>query len=146
MMVLHSFMPKSVELLGQEQFMAVYLSSGVLSSFASMAYKVATKSTTFSLGASGAILCVIGMFSAYFPEARFHILFLPMYTFSAATAIKGLIALDTAGLVMRWRFFDHMGHLAGVVSGLGWAHYGTHSVWAKREGLVTAWHEFRNRK
>jgi len=143
MYVLHSFMPPAVHLLGKEQFLAVYLSSGVVSSLASMIHKVAVGSTAYSLGASGAICCVLGMFGSYVPEARMQIIFLPMITFSAATALKGLMVLDTAGLVMKWRLFDHAAHLSGVLAGLGWAYYGNAYLWGKREGLVTAWHGWR---
>ena len=144
MMALHSFASPAINLLGQEQFLAVYLSSGVAASFASMVYKVATKSTGFSLGASGAILCVVGMFAAYYPESRLQIIFLPMFSFSAATGVKAIMAMDAAGLLLGWRFLDHAAHLAGVLSGLGWAYYGSHFVWAQREEFVTAWHNFRN--
>lgn len=143
MMALHSFTSPAIDLLGQEQFLAVYLSSGVAASFASMVYKVATKSTGFSLGASGAILCVVGMFAAYYPDSRLQIILLPMFSFSAATGIKALMAMDAAGIVMGWRFFDHAAHLAGAFSGLGWAYYGSRSFWAQREEFVTAWHNFR---
>jgi len=46
MMVLHSFMGHAVHLLGPEQFLAVYLSAGVLSSMASLTYKVATRQSS----------------------------------------------------------------------------------------------------
>jgi len=145
MMVLHSFMPTAVHLMGKEQFLGVYLSAGVITSFASMGYKVATRSSSFSLGASGAICAVVGLFSQFYPDARLSILFLPMITFSAATGVKGLMALDAAGCVMRWGFFDHMAHLSGVLFGIGWAHYGAAKIWGNREGLVTAWHNVRNK-
>ena len=145
MMVLHSFMPPAVHLLGKEQFLAVYLSAGVVTSLASLVHKVAVSSTSYSLGASGAICCVLGMFASYVPEARMQILFLPMITFSAATAVKGLALMDTAGLVFGWRFFDHAAHLCGVGCGVGWAVWGSGGVWGRREGLVTTWHNFRDK-
>jgi len=40
MFVLHSFMGPGVRLLGQEQFLAFYLSSAVFTSLASYVYKV----------------------------------------------------------------------------------------------------------
>ena len=144
MMVLHSFMPTGVALLGKEQFLAVYLNAGVISSFASMVYKVGMKSTSSSLGASGAICTVLAVFSVFFPDAKLSILFLPMYTFSAASAVKSLMLIDSAGLVFGWRFFDHAAHLSGMLFGVFWAQEGCTSIWGQREGLVTAWHQFRN--
>jgi len=146
MVVLHSFMPPTVHLLGKEQFLAVYLSSGVITSFASMLYKVALGSTVYSLGASGAICCVLGTFAMYMPEARMQILFLPMITFTAITGVKGLALMDTTGLLMRWKLFDHAAHLSGLACGVGWAVWGSSEIWGRREGLVTAWHNSRNRK
>jgi len=145
MMVLHSFIPAAVHLLGKEQFLAVYLSSGVITSFASMVHKVAVGSTAYSLGASGAICCVLGMFGSYMPEARMQILFLPMINFSAATAIKGMALMDATGLVMKWKLFDHAAHLSGVLCGVVWAYWGSMGLWGRREGLVTAWHNMRDK-
>jgi len=146
MVVLHSFMPPTVHMMGKEQFLAIYLSSGVITSFASMLYKVAIGSTAYSLGASGAICCVLGTFGMYMPEAKMQILFLPMITFTAMTGIKGLAMMDMTGMVMRWKLFDHAAHLSGLLCGVGWAVWGSREVWGRREGLVTAWHNSRNRK
>ena len=145
MYVLHSFISPSVKLLGPEQFLAVYLSSAVVSSYCSMVYKVVTRSSGLSLGASGAIFCVLGMFGSFMPDVQLSILFLPMFTFSAAVGIKGMMVVDTVGLVLRWRFLDHAAHLGGMVSGVAWAYGGTSEVWGRREGLVRLWHNLRTR-
>ena len=50
-------MPPAVHLLAKEQFLAVYLSSGFITSLASMVHKVAVGSTAYSLG--GVICCVL---------------------------------------------------------------------------------------
>lgn len=51
MYVLHSFAHGSVHSLGQEQFLGMYLSAGVFSSFASYLYKALTNKPGMSLGA-----------------------------------------------------------------------------------------------
>lgn len=51
MYVLHSFSTAAVSHLGREHFLAVYLSSGVFSSFASNAYKILLNRPGYSLGA-----------------------------------------------------------------------------------------------
>lgn len=51
MYVLHSFSTAAVATLGKEQFMALYLTSGVLSSFASHLYKTLFSRPGLSLGA-----------------------------------------------------------------------------------------------
>lgn len=56
MYVLHSFSTGAVHALGQEQFTALYLSAGVISSFTSYIYKIITKQPGLSLGAVRFIL------------------------------------------------------------------------------------------
>lgn len=51
MFVLYSFSTPIVHVLGKEQFLALYLSSGVLSSFASLFFKVLINQPGVSLGA-----------------------------------------------------------------------------------------------
>lgn len=51
MYVLHSFSTIAVAALGKEQFLAVYLSSGVIASFASHVYKTMLGVPGLSLGA-----------------------------------------------------------------------------------------------
>ena len=145
MLALHSFVGPTVNLLGAEQFLGVYLSAGVVSSLASMTYKVATSSAGLSLGASGAICCVLGMVASFEPDAQCDIVFLPMITFPASLGIRMLMAADSAGMLLRWRVLDHAAHMGGTLYGLFWAQYGCSSVWASREGLVTAWHNLRTR-
>lgn len=119
----------------------MYLSSAVISSFASCVFKVATGSFGYSLGASGAIMAMIGLFGTIIPEARMQILFLPFLNFTAATAVKGLIAIDTAGLIARWKFFDHAAHLGGNVFGIWYAMMGHNLIWQNREVVMKWWHE-----
>lgn len=146
MFVLHSFMAPAVHLLGKEQFLGVYLTSGVFTSLASYVHKVATARMGYSLGASGAICTVLGLFGTLVPDARMQILFLPMFTFTAASAIKGLMAIDTVGILAGWRFFDHAAHLSGIVYGIFWCYVGQRLVWENREPLVTWWHDIRTRE
>ena len=51
MYVLNSFSSLAVGYLGREHFLALYLSSGVVSSFASNLYKTMLNKPVFSLGA-----------------------------------------------------------------------------------------------
>ncbi|XP_023320132.1 presenilins-associated rhomboid-like protein, mitochondrial [Eurytemora carolleeae] len=146
MFVLHSFMGPAVKLLGQEQFMAVYLSSGVLTSLASYVHKIGIGRMGYSLGASGAIYTVLGIFGTLVPDAQLHMILLPMFTFSASTAIKGLMCMDAVGLVMGWRVLDHSAHLAGILYGIFWVHMGSRLLWDSREPVVQAWHSIRSQR
>lgn len=144
MYVLHSF-SSVVRTLGTEQFLAMYLSAGVISSYTSYAFKVATKMPGFSLGASGAIMAVIAYVCTQFPNTQLGILFIPGWHFSADSAIKAIMCLDVAGIIFRWRLFDHAAHLGGAAFGLFWSYYGKDKIWPKREHIIGLWHQIRGK-
>ncbi|XP_054061392.1 presenilins-associated rhomboid-like protein, mitochondrial [Rissa tridactyla] len=145
MYVLWSFSSSIVSLLGCEQFIAVYLSAGVISTFVSYVAKMATGKFEPSLGASGAIMTVLAAVCTKMPEAKLAIIFLPMFTFTAGNALKAIIAFDTAGLALGWRLFDHAAHLGGALFGMWYVTYGHELIWKNREPLVKAWHEMRTK-
>lgn len=145
MYVLWSFSSSIVSILGSEQFMAVYLSAGVISSFASYVAKMATGRFGPSLGASGAIMTVLAAVCTKMPEAKLAIILLPMFTFTAGSALKAIIALDTTGLILGWRLFDHAAHLGGAIFGIWYVTYGHELIWMNREPLVKMWHEWRTK-
>ncbi|XP_029310046.1 presenilin-associated rhomboid-like protein A, mitochondrial [Cottoperca gobio] len=144
MYVLWTFSSGIVSLLGKEQFLAFYLSAGVISTMVSYICKAATGRFHPSLGASGAVMAVLAAVCAKVPEAKLGIIFLPMITFTAGNALKALIAIDTAGLILGWRLFDHAAHLGGALFGVWYVAYGHKLIWKKREPLVKLWHEIRS--
>jgi len=143
MYVLHSFSTIAVTTLGKEQFLALYLSSGVISSFASHVYKTVLGVPGLSLGASGAIMGVLGFVCTQYPDIQLSIIFLPMFTFTAGMAIKGIMTLDAIGCILGWKYFDHAAHLGGALFGIFWQMWGNANIWQKREPLLTLWHSFR---
>ncbi|KAG7471046.1 hypothetical protein MATL_G00120360 [Megalops atlanticus] len=145
MYVLWSFSSSIVSMLGPEQFVAVYLSAGVISSFVSYVSKTAMGRLGPSLGASGAIMTVLAAVCTKIPEAKLAIIFLPMFTFTAGNALKAIIAMDTAGLVLGWKFFDHAAHLGGALFGIWYVSYGHELIWKNREPLVKIWHDLRTK-
>uniref|UniRef100_A0A7N8XVY3 rhomboid protease n=1 Tax=Mastacembelus armatus TaxID=205130 RepID=A0A7N8XVY3_9TELE len=145
MYVLWSFSSSAVSMLGREQFMAVYLSAGVISTFVSYVSKMATGRFGPSLGASGAIMAILAAVCTKMPEAKLAIIFLPMFTFTAANALKAIVAMDTAGLVLGWKFFDHAAHLGGAMFGIWYVLFGHELIWKNREPFVKIWHNFRTR-
>ncbi|KAL6104513.1 parl [Pungitius sinensis] len=144
MYVLWTFSSGLVSLLGREQFLAVYLSAGVISTMLSYICKTASGRLHPSLGASGAVMAVLAAVCAKMPEAKLGIIFLPMITFTAGNALKALVAIDTAGLLLGWRLFDHAAHLGGALFGIWYVSYGHKLIWRKREPLVKLWHEIRS--
>ncbi|XP_035277315.1 presenilins-associated rhomboid-like protein, mitochondrial isoform X1 [Anguilla anguilla] len=143
MYVLWSFSSSIVSLLGPEQFMAAYLSAGVVSTLVSYAAKTGSGRFGPSLGASGAIMAVLAAVCTKMPEAKLGIIFLPMFTFSAGNALKAIVAMDTAGVVLGWRIFDHAAHLGGALFGVWYIAYGHKLIWKNREPLVKMWHDLR---
>uniref|UniRef100_A0A8C5K821 Presenilin-associated rhomboid-like protein, mitochondrial n=1 Tax=Jaculus jaculus TaxID=51337 RepID=A0A8C5K821_JACJA len=115
----------------------------VISNFVSYVGKVATGRYGPSLGASGAIMTVLAAVCTKIPEGRLAIIFLPMFTFTAGNALKAIIAMDTAGMILGWKFFDHAAHLGGALFGIWYVTYGHELIWKNREPLVKIWHEMR---
>ncbi|GIY61836.1 presenilins-associated rhomboid-like protein, mitochondrial [Caerostris darwini] len=146
MYVLYSFSDGAVAFYGKEQFVALYCSAGVISSFASYVFKVASGRLVTSLGASGALMAILSSMCFQFPDIQLQIILLPFFTFSAGNAIKAIMALDLVGLIAGWRLFDHAAHLGGAVFGALYLHYGQKYVWNKREWLFTWYHNIRERK
>ncbi|XP_041804383.1 presenilins-associated rhomboid-like protein, mitochondrial isoform X2 [Chelmon rostratus] len=144
MYVLWTFSSGIVSLLGKEQFLAVYMSAGVISTMVSYMCKTATGRLYPSLGASGAVMAVLAAVCAKVPEAKLGIIFLPMVTFTAGNALVALVAIDTAGLILGWRLFDHAAHLGGALFGVWYVTYGHKLIWRKREPLVKLWHDMRS--
>ncbi|XP_032814236.1 presenilin-associated rhomboid-like protein, mitochondrial [Petromyzon marinus] len=145
MYVLWSFSHSAVSMFGREQFLAFYTSAGVTSSFASYVFKTVTGKFTPSLGASGAIMAVLAAVCTQFPDSKLAIIFLPMIPFTASSALMGIMALDTTGLILGWKLFDHAAHLGGALFGILYAWRGNEVIWLNREPLLRIWHNIRSR-
>uniref|UniRef100_A0A1B6ETA6 rhomboid protease n=1 Tax=Cuerna arida TaxID=1464854 RepID=A0A1B6ETA6_9HEMI len=143
MFVLHSFSDRAVSALGREQFVGLYLSAGMVSSFTSYLFKAIIKSPSSSLGASGAVMCILGYFCCRYPESKLAIIFVPNFNFEASSGLKALLCMDTVGCLLRWSFFDHAAHLGGSLCGIAWYYWGQEYIWRKREPLISFWHKLR---
>ena len=119
-----SFSAPVAAAIGSANTLALYLSAGVASSLFSTVVRNALpalrKSTMIpSLGASGAVWSLIAFVGCQYPEAKMSIIFLPMVALPASQMVFGLAAVDMAGIVIGWRFFDHAAHLGGLACGAG---------------------------
>uniref|UniRef100_A0A914HJZ9 rhomboid protease n=1 Tax=Globodera rostochiensis TaxID=31243 RepID=A0A914HJZ9_GLORO len=128
MYVLQSFAIGAIGLLGPAQFMAMFLSGGVFSGLLSLCNSAYVGSAITSLGASGAICAVIGYVCSKLPDLPVHIIFLPMFSFSANYGLYGLLAFETVCLLRilplhRLVSFDHAAHIGGLLFGMYYAHY-----------------------
>ncbi|RUS70005.1 hypothetical protein EGW08_022233 [Elysia chlorotica] len=149
MYVLWSFASVGVNMFGSEQFGAFYLSSATFSSLASIAcIKLLKRPMSVSVGASGAIMALVGAVCVRYPNAQLSIAFVSEifpHSFSADTGVKCLIAFDVIGLVLGWKFLDHAGHLGGMLFGVLYAKYGSQYVWGNREKIMRWWHNIRGK-
>jgi len=143
MICLWSFAPTVVNMLGKEQATALYISAGMTSALASYLLNVLRAGTAVSVGASGAILGLAGAVCTQYPDAKLAIIFLPMFPIAAKYALGGLISLDAAGVLLRWKLFDHAGHLGGTLLGVGYVTYGHQYVIKFQKQILEWWDEHR---
>ncbi|KAH8202882.1 hypothetical protein TruAng_002935 [Truncatella angustata] len=111
---------------------AFYLSSGVLSSLVTqIEAKIPSRRFYSGLGASGAIMALIGIFGMSYPSAQIGIILLPG-SIDAQSALGWIAAFETYGMIfgipfLRW---GHSVHLAGLAIGAAYAHFdGKGQIW-----------------
>ncbi|XP_054168606.1 presenilins-associated rhomboid-like protein, mitochondrial [Oppia nitens] len=144
LVVLHSFTKVGISLFGVEQFVALYLSSGVISSYGSYMTKVLLKRSGSSLGASGAILGILASCCIARPDLELVIIFLPFFTISSGMALKAIIAMDSFGVLLGWKLFDHSAHLAGTLFGVWYTSYGQHFLTQHRHQVIDIWQRIKS--
>jgi len=100
-------------ILGQGRFLILYLVSALGGSL--LALLLDPDLARPAIGASGALLGLLGALGVFFPNSRLLIFFIPM---KARTALLG-IALGSAFLHLTdsLNFISHLGHLGGLLSG-----------------------------
>nr|CDI55753.1 integral membrane protease of the rhomboid family [Melanopsichium pennsylvanicum 4] len=89
-----------------------------------------------SLGASGAVYGALVISALAFPDAQLGIIFLPFITFPIRVGVAGLMAADIAGILLRWRMFDHWAHLGGAAFGFIYWYLGAKSWEALKTLLI----------
>jgi len=141
---LSSISPILVQLTGGVEFMAFYLTTGILSSSVSVAFQGVRASLVRSvgsqlakktaaaltaqpaLGASGAVFGCFAVSASLFPDNSFVLIFLPMFPIAASTLLPCMVLFDLAGTV--YSFFKssplgHVAHLGGVACGVLYYQY-----------------------
>lgn len=124
MLMLYSFGTTFATAVGAANFLSMYLNSAVISSLVSVAVPTILRSSlsVASLGASGALFSVFGAFSFLAPKAPVAIFFFPIPG-GAWVVFLGAIALNAAGVVMKWGRYDFAAHLGGCLAGVGYGYY-----------------------
>ncbi|EPS35322.1 hypothetical protein H072_11297 [Dactylellina haptotyla CBS 200.50] len=107
--------------IGRGNFLALYLASGALSSFGSLALNVFLRRFyVFGLGASGAVFGVLGGFATLNPDNELYFVLLPIFTLKAVTIATMTGVWEFTALIFGWSMWmDHMAHLGGLLSGAG---------------------------
>lgn len=142
MYALYSFSNFANALLGPEQLIGLFISAGTVSSLASISHRLLTGRFVPSLGASGALLGVIAYVCITRPDSRLLLFFIPI---AAGNAIKGLMVLDTVGLLAKWSYIDHAAHLGGSLFGVWYAFYGEKLYYKHGKTVVENWLKLRSK-
>lgn len=135
MLALWSFAPLLHEKMGREQFLAFYITGGLMSSFGSHLFKLYRRDSIRSLGASGALFAVAGACS-HIPGLYVSIIFLPFLSLPLKMALPATMAIDAIGLIKRWSTFDHAAHLSGAAFGYIFSSISHKKIWPNRIELL----------
>lgn len=126
------------DVLGREQFLFLYLTSGIWSNFASSCvhtFWLKGSMVTRSLGASGSLCALLGII-AHFHDAKLRLLFLPLFDIPAHLAVLALVSYDFYNLIASppaYHRFDHAAHLSGVAFGYLYHLFGREYIWKQRK-------------
>ncbi|CAG8973781.1 hypothetical protein HYALB_00006326 [Hymenoscyphus albidus] len=120
---------------------AFYLSTGLFASLGQhLRAAVPRSSARFvpALGASGAIMGLIGVWAMVYPDHRFGIMLLPG-SLPAGEALMYMIAFETWGTVFGFPYikFAHAAHLTGLLAGAAYVHFdGKKRLWQPTKRLA----------
>lgn len=100
--------------IGKKRFLILYFVAGLIASFAALYYPAA-------LGASGAIMGLLGMVIMLFPDMR--VLFFFIIPMSMRTAGIVFAAMDLLGFFAGGTGVAHLAHLGGLAVGIAYGFY-----------------------
>ena len=63
-------------------------------------FQVVTATAGMSIGASGALFTILGIYGTLMPESEWSIILLPMYSFTAENGIKGKFTLGLLDVIL----------------------------------------------
>jgi len=113
MMGLYFLGPEVERGAGTRHFLVIYFLSGVLGGLGWILL-----SGSLCIGASGAVMGVIGAFVALYPNERLTLIFLPFYSFKAWVLATAFITIEVLFMLLRPDSqIAHGVHIGGLVSG-----------------------------
>jgi rhomboid-like protein len=110
MLALYSFGDLVYRIFGREQFLAFYLSSGMIASCISHVVSLSFKryqTIMPSLGASGAIFACFAACAIQYPDASVYLIFLPFFPIKISYALPAMMVFDLWGIISGMTMFDH---------------------------------------
>ncbi|KAL0491147.1 presenilin-associated rhomboid-like protein [Acrasis kona] len=123
MYLLHSFRVMERDL-QSKKFTTLYFGSLLSSSLLSFANKRLRSQQIPSVGASGAIIGLVGAIAILKPNTQLGVIFIPNFSFSAGNALPVVAGLELAMMLfLKNSFLDHAGHLGGLVAGALLSYY-----------------------
>ncbi|CAI2181590.1 11894_t:CDS:2 [Funneliformis geosporum] len=138
MLALYSFGDLIYHIFGKEQFLAFYLSSGMIASCMSHVFSLRFKgyhNVMPSLGASGAIFACLAACAIQYPDSSVYLIFLPFFPIKISYALPAIMAFDLWGIFSGMTIFDHFAHLAGAIFGLIYTKFGQEQYWKSVEKI-----------
>jgi membrane associated rhomboid family serine protease len=129
-------------ILGQEQFLFMYITTGMWGNFLSSliySFGIKTQIPITSLGASGGLYSFLGVM-AHFPHTSLRLIFLPFISLPITLVLSGLVLYDIYGLGKMASSgngagpfrLDHAAHLSGMALGYLYYEFGREYIWGKR--------------
>ena len=106
------------KMMGKSRYLLLYFISGLMGALLVILFQPPISVT---VGASGAVVGILGSLAIFYPNSRLMLFFIPMKAKTAAIVIGvGSIALAVTGSA---DVFSHWGHLGGLIGGLLYSRY-----------------------
>lgn len=119
--VLYFFGPIVERRVGTKAFVALFLVAGMVAGLAQIATAIALGETSAVLGASGAIMAIMGVLTVLNPQLRVYLYFilpLPLWLLTVGFAAYSVFIALGGGIGAGG--VAHLAHLVGLVIGLGY--------------------------
>ena len=115
------FAPYLEQLIGGRRFLAVYFGTGIAASllYLAGAYSGITAPLP-ALGASGAIMGVLGTFAMLRPQMQLYVWFIPMPMYAA---VPLWFLLDLLGVFNPTSTIGNLAHIGGLLAGLAYGYF-----------------------
>jgi membrane associated rhomboid family serine protease len=126
MLGLYFFGPELEWLWGKKRFLTVYLTIGIVSGL--FIYVLGIHSPVPTIGASGAVLGILGAYAALYPDRQIIFFIFPLKVKYFVLIYFILSFLGTTGLEGGGSNVSHAAHLAGIVLGVGYVKLKWHAL------------------